>query len=210
MSDDKLKGREALNEIGARLGDLFGAVRQAVDEASAKAAGQSQDSRAQDSQSQDHHGQDGGDADDARRNDDGVRVTFDTPKGPVTAVAGWRVRVGGLETSSADQSSADDFSSDPIKQRAKKAPDAPTTRDCRAEIFDEDDAWILTAELPGVAADELDVTIQDQKASLKTTGARRYAHTADIAEATWSRLDVAAVETRLQNGILEIRIPKRA
>lgn len=187
MVDDKRKGLDALNEIGARLGDLFGNVRTALDEV-AKAAAQAAEKGSQ------------SDAEAGRAEAGGQDVTIETPAGPIHAKAGWSVRVGGL-AGGAD--AGDDFSSDPIKKRAEKAA-APAMRDCRAEVFEEEDAWIMTAELPGVREDELSVTVGDGVLRFATTGDRRFAHQAPVADG----FDTAKIETRLANGILEIRIPK--
>lgn len=184
MSDDKPKGAEALNEIGARLGDLFGAVRSAIDDIG-KAAEKAGERAQEGSQS----------------------FTVDTPAGPATATAGWSVRVGGLAGGAS--ASADDFSSDPINKARKPASDQPPLRDPRTEIFDEDDAFVLTAELPGVDEAALSVAIEGGVLSFETSGARRYAHKVEIAPALLAKLDVAAREVRLVNGILEIRIPKQ-
>lgn len=188
MSDDKVKGKEALNEIGARLGDLFGAVRSAIDEIG-KSGEVGRDAGAQDG-----------------RKD----FTVDVGEGPIRATAGWRVRVGGL-AGDADASNAD-FSSDPIKtaSRDQTKPDTAAARECLVEVFDEADAWIMTAELPGVDAADLRVALEDGAVLVETSGARRYVHREAIPAALWSTLDQDGLESRLANGILEIRLPKRA
>lgn len=192
MSDEKPKGREALGEIGARLGDLFGAVRSAFEEIEEKARSA------------------GGDKGDAPQNG-GATTTFETPHGPATVSAGWSVRVGGLDVTGGD-AGGDDFSSEPIKRgAAKEATEEtpPKPRDCQVELFDEPDAWVLTAELPGVAATELVVEASTGTLRFETTGSRRYAHTVAIAPATFDAIDWSAREVRLTNGILEIRAPKK-
>lgn len=178
MSDDRKTGREALDEITTRLGDLFGAVKDAFGAAER-----------------------GGDA--SSGTSSGAKdFTVDTPKGPVSARAEWRFRSGSVDDAIAARNGGDAAPVSPINRPAAEAA-APQVRDCFVETFDERDVWILTAELPGVAADEIRLRI-DGAVAFETVGARRYAHTAEISPS----IAAGPPQLRLANGILEIRLPK--
>lgn len=126
---------------------------------------------------------------------------FDTANGPIRAQAGVRLRMGGL---------GGDTQAGPRRPRpvnpdrtARSAPSvAPRALDY--DLIEDEDCWILTADLPGVSTDELILSQDGAVLSVATRGSRRYA--ADIKVASPFQLDDTAAT--LRNGILELRLPK--
>ena len=74
------------------------------------------------------------------------------------------------------------------------------------EMFEEPEAWIATAELPGVGAGDISLGADAGRIVLTTTGARKYRVAIDVPEV----IDPARAEITLTNGILELRLPKAA
>lgn len=171
-SDEDLKGKPALEEMGARLGEL-GAGLKAAFSAIADAVEQVERS--------------GGVHD----------VTVETPEGPLQAKAGWSVRVGGLA------GRGDTFAPEPVEP---ETPKGPPVRTPQVDVYEDETAWIVAAELPGVAQNELKITPDGERLILETTGARRYRAEVQVP----ADVDAAGAEARLTNGILEVRAPKQA
>lgn len=194
--DDDLKGPEALREIGLRLGGLFAGLRDVFD-AAAKQAPSAGAERAG-----------GGGAEGAGAHDGAEEVEIQTTKGPVTAKVSYGVRMSGLF--------GGDDTLETAMRRAKGRPAprtadaAPEPRRAEIELFEEADTLVAAAELPGVAPGELQIEIEGAVLRLRTTGARRFAAEAEIAMETARRLDARKLETRLTNGVAEIRIPLKS
>jgi HSP20 family protein len=74
------------------------------------------------------------------------------------------------------------------------------------DIFDEDDAILLVAELPGVADDEITIDIQGDVFALETTGERRYAREVLLP----APVNPASIQRTYRNGILEVRLTRAA
>lgn len=85
-----------------------------------------------------------------------------------------------------------------------KGPVVEDVREPLVDVFDEDDAVIVTAEIPGVAEEEITLTATDGRLSLATTGRHRYAK--DIALPP--SVDPATMERSHRNGILQVKLKK--
>lgn len=183
-------GREAIDEISARLRGLIDGVAAAF-----KAA----------------------------EKEGGASGRAESESGGVKTETGWSVRLGGLELGG--------DSLDGLKERAgaprwgvhpgaarratasrrpapkKPTEPAPAPRAAHVEVFDEADAVIVTAELPGVVADDVELTLDGAVLKIRAGGARPFAADAALPD------DVdptAEPDMRLANGVLEARLPKRS
>ena len=128
---------------------------------------------------------------------------FETEKGPIRAHAGVRLRMGGLdvgETSQARPKPVNPNRSAPTRSNP------PKPKVLHYDVFEERDAWIFAADLPGVARDELVLSHEGTQLDLKTTGARLFTATVDLDGA----FDFDGIERRLHNGVLTLTIPKKA
>lgn len=177
--DEDFKGREALDEMETRLGDIASALKTAF----------------------------GAVVDAAEKGvDRSGAMDFDGGRGR----ASFGVRVGGLNARARSAPQAGRDPAEPIRtgSGASSKPSAEPSEDDRAplvDVYDEADAFVLTAELPGVADGDVDVqVVVGEGLVLQTTGARRFRHVAELP----GGLDAGALTSRLVNGILEIRIPK--
>jgi HSP20 family molecular chaperone IbpA len=118
-----------------------------------------------------------------------------TPKGVLRTSSSLRVRVGGLDIAKAAATPK------PVNpNRVKPAP----TKTLAYDLFEDADAWILTAELPGVSLPELSLTQSDGTLTLRTTGARSYHAQIPMPCAT------DTITPDLHNGILTLHFPKGA
>jgi HSP20 family molecular chaperone IbpA len=160
MSDEKKKGRKAIETIDLNLGGLLGQLGEALGEAVQKlgeAAEQAQD--------------------------------IDTSKGPIRAQSSLQVRVGGIAKAAASAR----------PKATPPAPTAPKPLDC--ELIEDGEAWILTADLPGVLPEVVTLDVEGQPLSITTQGARRYVGSVDLARP----IEVDAISMSLVDGILTLR-----
>jgi HSP20 family molecular chaperone IbpA len=126
--------------------------------------------------------------------------TVETPFGPITTSAGFRVRSGGV---AAGKATAD--APKPVNP-SRAAPASPSTepRELVYDIFEDDDAWILTADMPGVGTNDVMLSQDGTVLVLTTSGARAY-HTR-IALPCPCPLD--QISRNLSNGVLTLAFPK--
>lgn len=178
MSQKKKSFQDAAKEIDAGLGGLFGALSEAIGEMA---------SRLEDG----HSG--------AVERD----LTFDTAKGPVRAQAGVRLRMGGLDVGGSDAASRP-RPVNPNRTGAKPPAEPAKARVLAYDLFEDDDAWVLTADLPGVARKDVHLSADGPVLTIRTSGARIYEGQADLDVG----FDLDAVQSTLRNGILTLRIPK--
>ncbi len=201
-------GREAIDEIGDRLRDLVAGVKAAFRNAEKGASEAADETR-----------------------EGGGSTTIETEKGSVKVEAGWRIKLGGLELSGdaidalkekVERAETETRSwrtphpaarrrraAQPFRPKARRAPTAPTPapRAAHVEVFDEIDAVVVTAELPGVAQDDIELRLEGGNLRICATGDRPFEATAELP----AGVDPAAKpDMRLANGVLEIRMPKRA
>lgn len=133
---------------------------------------------------------------------------FETAKGPMRAHAGIHLRMGGLDS---EQSSTSKPQPVNHASRTKSAatPDAnvtPKPMPLSHDLFEDNGAWVLTADMPGVSRKDLTLSRNGADLVLETAGLRQY-H-AQIALSEDFVLDEISVT--LRNGILALKIPKVA
>lgn len=180
MSDDpKKKIKEAAKEIDVGLNGLFGALGDAIGEMVTRL----EDGTAG-SVTRDH--------------------VFETDKGPVRAQAGVRLRMGGMDVGpSASAPSAKPVN--PNRARTTSVADTPPpAKPLEYDIFEDAEAWILTADMPGVSRGDLALEAHAAHLHLTTTGARRFQARVELG----NDFDFEGIETRLHNGVLTLNIPK--
>jgi HSP20 family protein len=75
------------------------------------------------------------------------------------------------------------------------------------DVFESNKEFLLVADLPGVARDALDITVEGGQLELRAeTDSLEYRRSFALGD----DVDVNAVEARLERGELEIHLPKRA
>ncbi len=215
--DDTLKGKAALDEIGTRLGGLFETLKGAVDEIAQKVQATAEQARER-AQTADPN------AATPRREDAGAtararggartatqEIKIETPAGPIAAMAGWSVKVGGLAAGTAG--GAADGAAEPDDFEVKKPTTAPhgaeaaaAVRAAEVEVYEEADAWVATVELPGATVDDVTLSAEPGRLVVETIGARRFRAVAALPESLDPERVARDAETRLSNGILEIRL----
>lgn len=174
-------GREALEEMERRLGALLGTLAQRLGEAA--------------------------DAADAAR---GVDVDLGGGRG-AKAQASVRVRVGGLDVGAASQG-ARGPAAGPPRPDAKAAPGAAPAPhpaapgEPRHELHDDAEGWSLIADLPGATPEDLRLSLEDGRLIVEALGPRPRR----LEVPAPARLALDALEVRLVNGILELRLPPAA
>ena len=85
-----------------------------------------------------------------------------------------------------------------------KGPVVSDVREPLVDVFDEGEEIVVTAELPGVAEEELTLTPAATVLSLETTGTRRYAK--EIALPL--PVDTTSLRRSFRNGILQVQLKK--
>ncbi|HQS10352.1 MAG TPA: Hsp20/alpha crystallin family protein [Xanthobacteraceae bacterium] len=86
-------------------------------------------------------------------------------------------------------------------------PKGPVVEDVReplVDVFDEADEVIVTAEIPGVAENEISLALDGNHLALATTGRHRYAKTVALP----GNIDPASLERSHRNGILQVKLRK--
>ncbi len=85
------------------------------------------------------------------------------------------------------------------------------------EIFENDEALWVSADLPGVAPGQIEVTVDRDVLALRAradadaaTGARATEFSRRFTLGDPARYDAAGVSATLRHGVLEIRLPKSA
>ena len=86
----------------------------------------------------------------------------------------------------------------------EKGPVVDESREPIVDIFDEDVAILVVAELPGVVETEIDVNVSGDILMINTSGKRRYAKEILLP----SPVDPATLQKAYTNGILEVRAHK--
>ena len=71
-------------------------------------------------------------------------------------------------------------------------------------MFEDQNAWIFTADLPGVAQGDLSLASNGTRLDVTTSGARLYEAQVELGKP----FDLDGIETRLHNGVLTLNIPK--
>lgn len=89
----------------------------------------------------------------------------------------------------------------------RPSPNGPVVSDVReplVDVFDEGEEIVVTAELPGVADEELTLTVAASVLSLETTGTRRYAKEIVLP----IPVDTSSLRRSFRNGILQVQLRK--
>ena len=179
MTDDpKKKLKQAAQDIDVGLNSLFGALGDAIGDMV---------SRLEDGNSgavtRDH--------------------VIETDKGPLRAHAGIRVQMGGL---GAARSTGDTVQAKPVNPSRPKPARTPaaTAKPLEYDVFEDQNAWIFTADLPGVAQGDLSLASYGTRLDVTTSGARLYEAQVELGKP----FDLDGIETRLHNGVLTLNIPK--
>lgn len=182
MTDSRFRktGRAALDEIDARLTDLFGELGSALVDMI--------------------HRLDAGSDGELWR-----EQMFETEKGPVRAQAGIRLRVGGLDAGQRRDKRVNESTAG--REAVHPAPPGKAAvRPVAAEIVDDSIVWRLTADLPGAARENLELSVEDATLVIAAEArGRRYAERVSLPPGT----SLSSLVVRLQNGILEIEAPSR-
>lgn len=75
------------------------------------------------------------------------------------------------------------------------------------DVFENDKEFMLVADLPGVAKDALDITVDGGQLELRAeTDSLEYRRSFSLGD----DVDLDAVEAKLERGELQIHLPKRA
>nr|WP_157872521.1 Hsp20/alpha crystallin family protein [Bradyrhizobium sp. ORS 278] len=125
---------------------------------------------------------------------------INTPGGPLKGVMGYSVRSGilGQRPSRARPPNSE------FNPGRKTGSDVDTAREPLAEVHSEDDQIVYTIELPGVAEDQIQVTIAGQELVVETSGPKRYRAAFPLEQA----VDPESRQTSLRNGILQVSLRK--
>ncbi|MDX8351424.1 Hsp20/alpha crystallin family protein [Cognatiyoonia sp. IB215182] len=124
---------------------------------------------------------------------------FETPKGPIRAHAGIRLRMGGMDAKSASEEPQ------PVNpDRGSSDPEKPKVKSIVYDVIDDEDEWVVTADLPGVSTDELQLGKNGTTLAISTTGTRSYAGQVDIG----GQFSLSRVSSSMRNGILTLRVGK--
>ena len=79
-------------------------------------------------------------------------------------------------------------------------------REPLADVFDERDEVVVTAELPGAKEAEITVELKGDMLTIESKGTRRYAKEIVLPV----EVDAASLQKKYNNGVLEIRVQKKA
>ncbi|MDX8348472.1 Hsp20/alpha crystallin family protein [Cognatiyoonia sp. IB215446] len=124
---------------------------------------------------------------------------FETSKGPIRAHAGIKLRMGGMDTiDTPDQPH-------PINpDRGSSKQDGPKAKPIVYDVMDDNDEWVITADLPGVTTEELKLSKEDATLCIATTGVRSYSGRVDLN----GPFSLSNVSSGIRNGILMLRVNK--
>lgn len=169
----KKTGKTAFDEIELGLGGLLGELGTALTEALKRLDGQGEVQH---------------------------ETTFDSPRGPVRASTGIRIRTVGGAARPAAGRRTDAPVNAPRRETPQAAADVPV-RDISATTFADATGWRLIAELPGVA--ETDIALSEDGGDLVIRAEGRGRHYAGRI-ALPAGVAVKDLAMTMQNGILEL------
>jgi HSP20 family molecular chaperone IbpA len=181
-----MTGLAALAEISRRLGGLGDQIKGAVDMAQKMGAGAGDGSMSHVAEK---------------------RFSIPTPNGPAEGVTQMSFRVGSLSdrmSGARGGRNTPPSAASRAERPRKPSPDVDGAREPMVDCFEETDAVLVTAEMPGVAAAEIKVSVVDGALLIETTGERRYR----AAQALPADVDPASLVFALRNGILEARLAR--
>ena len=181
MSDDKNKTfRKTVEGMNIDLADLFGSLGGALGGALNEAVERL-----------------------SRDADIRVDKVEDVPgqQGPVRSHTSLRLRVGGLNVTMEHEAPEDAPEDAAAAEAPETAENIPPARPIHYELHSDAEGWTLSAELPGVPLEEVQLTVEGAELTIETTGARRYRQSLTLPEP-------CAAETlsrHLEHGILTLR-----
>jgi HSP20 family molecular chaperone IbpA len=76
------------------------------------------------------------------------------------------------------------------------------------DVFDEEAEVVVVADVPGAAMEDLDVRVEGRVLTVATRSGTRYRYRKRLELA--ADVDAAGMRTSCRNGVLEVRLPKRA
>lgn len=174
-------GFDAFAEIGKRLGDLAEHLKGVLDSEESDAGEQS-----------------------------GQRTfTIDTPKGPLTGVAGYSLRFGGMNLGG---NLGDVSVDDAIKRKSGQGSGGPktaqtdveTVREPLVDVYDEATRIVVTAELPGVQIEDVTVQINGRALIIETHSSKHFRSAVTLP----ADVEASTLATSLRNGILQATVEK--
>ncbi|MBK8046189.1 MAG: Hsp20/alpha crystallin family protein [Anaerolineales bacterium] len=89
-------------------------------------------------------------------------------------------------------------------RESDEGPIVADTREPLVDVFEEEKNYLLVAELPGAAADEVQVEVDGDVVALSTTGNRKYAKEVLLPGPAVRE----GMALNYNNGVLEVRLPK--
>lgn len=92
--------------------------------------------------------------------------------------------------------------------QAPKTPKPPEVVEPTVDVFDEPQEIMVVAEVPGVGLKDLELKIQGQVLSLSTKPGARMGYKKEIELS--SEVDAGSLKATCHNGILEVRLRKKA
>lgn len=94
------------------------------------------------------------------------------------------------------------------ERRAPKVPEPPEVVEPTVDVFDERGEIVVVAEVPGVDLSDLELKILGRVLSLSTKPGVRRGYRKEVELS--SEVDAATLRTTCRNGILEVRLRKKA
>ena len=131
---------------------------------------------------------------------------FNSDRGPIRAETGIRVSLAGKSFSAGTGTGPRKKAPEPVRpEKAESAPAAAEPRPVTIDSFWDGSEWTATADLPGATEADLEVSLEDGKLMVRTTGKRAYLGSTTVPE----NADYAQKSASLQNGIFEIVLPAK-
>jgi HSP20 family protein len=101
-------------------------------------------------------------------------------------------------------------------QKITKQRPVPARRPA-VDIIESDEAWTLFADLPGVAADDLEISIEDNRLLLETVSASDFRGPSTHTQKAWRRsfalsseVLVEEISAQIDAGVLKVELPRRS
>ncbi len=88
---------------------------------------------------------------------------------------------------------------------------SPAPAGPRESVLESGDAWILRVDLPGFTREDLKLAVTDRSLDLTAEAPEDRAFTGKV-ERKWKLgpdIDAGAIAANLENGVLELKLPKR-
>ncbi len=175
----KGRGAERIEEIDLRLDGLLGKLGGTLSELMEKL--------------------EAGEAGEIRRSHE-----VQTPRGPLKAETGIRVRLGGVDLGGGERRGTGRRVAEPVNAPQGQASEAaaPSPRTVVPATHVADGRWVLSAELPGVTLDEVRISLDGGSFFAETTGAKAFR----LSAALPAEVDPGDMHAVMRNGILEVSL----